>query len=367
MEISKFNDFQKKSVSSDKLWRQIVGAMLEWHPHSFWTFVLFVIPLSLGISYIIKSANINSYIYLIFLNLIVWLTVKVCRRLLEIFSLRKKDVAITWCYITILLAFGIWIICFLLVFNVKDDGKVAAAVAVVGIIISIVFQDKIKGVVAFLHLRMHHLLNIGDWIKVPCKDIVGEVKRITLTSVIIYNSDTTTSVIPISLLHSDHFINLQNMIKGNTYGRRMLKTFIFDTNWFCLLSKKQIEEIQKKHNIKLFLTDDEIKYGILNAKVYRLYLYHWLMSHEHVSQVPRLIISWKEQKESGMPLQVYIFITDSTYAAFEWQQSLIIEHIIESASWFNMQLYQDASAYDVSNSNIFLNDKPATYRKEDLL
>ena len=71
--------------------------------------------------------------------------------------------------------------------------------------------------------------------------------------------------------------------------------------------------------------------------------------------------------ESGMPLQVYAFIIDSGLSDFEWQQSQIMEHIITSASWFNMHLFQEASAYDVSNSNIYLTNQPATYRKEELL
>ena len=85
------------------------------------------------------------------------------------------------------------------------------------------------------------------------------------------------------------------------------------------------------------------------------------MNHPHVSQLPRLIVRWMEQKECGMPLQVYAFITDSSLPAFEWQQSQIIEHIIESMKWFGLRLYQSPSAYDVSNSNIFLSDKPASY------
>lgn len=90
------------------------------------------------------------------------------------------------------------------------------------------------------------------------------------------------------------------------------------------------------------------------------------MNHPHVSQQPRLIVRWMEQKESGMPLQVYAFITDSSLASFEWQQSQIIEHIMESMDWFGLRLYQSPSSYDVSNSNVFLTDSPATYRKEDL-
>lgn len=364
--VCKFSNFQTRFVSSDKLGRQIIGAVLEWNSAAFWTFVILVIPLSTGISYIIKPYDTYSSLYLVCLNFFVWLAIKTCRRLLDIFSLRKKDTAITWCYITVLLALWIWLVSFLLIFNTREDGRVATAVAVIGAIVSLVFQDKIKGAAAFFHLRIHHFLNIGDWIQVLSKDVDGEVQKITLTSVKISNWDTTTSIIPISMLHVDHFKNLQNMMEGKTYGRRMLMTFIFDINWFCSLSKELVRRIEKDRNINLYLSDGIIGNGILNAKVYRQYLYHWLMNNAHVSQQPRLMVRWLEQKESGMPLQIYAFITDSSLAAFEWQQSQIIEHIIESAGWFNMRLFQAASAFDVSNSNIYLTKEPALYRKEDL-
>lgn len=364
--MNKYIDFQKKNLSSNKTWRQILGALLEWKPISFLAFILFTLVLA-ALLYGFHQADTCSILELFGLNLIVWLTVKTCNRLLDLFNLLRKETAITWSYIIILLAFGGWIIGFLLIFKIQNDGRVAAAVAAIGAVISLIYKDKITGVFAFFHLRMHHFLNIGDWIKIPDKNVDGEVQKFTLTSVQINNWDTTTSIIPISMLQSEHFINLKNMMDGKTYGRKMLKTFVFDTSWFCPLTKENIRAIEKKHNINLHLKDEEIGDSILNAKVYRLYLYHWLMNNEHVSQQPRLIVSWLEQKESGMPLQVYAFITDSSLASFEWQQSQIIEHIIESASWFNMQLFQEASAFDVSNNNIFLTKKPAEYRKENLL
>ena len=305
--------------------------------------------------------------FLFFLSLFVaTLTIRTCLTLVKIFNLRVEERRITFSYIIILCTIGLFIISILIVFDVQNQPRLAAAVGVVGTILTWVFQDTIKGVAAFMHLRINNLLRIGDWIKIPKHDVDGEIKRVSLTTVTIYNWDTTTSSVPTSLLHSEHFQNLQNMMVGKTYGRRMLKAFVFDTNWFCSLSKEDIEKIEKKHHLELHFTEKELEAGILNAKAYRLYLYHWLMRHEHVSQMPRLIVRWLDQKESGMPLEVYAFITDSGLPAFEWQQSLIIEHIIESSSWFNMQLFQEASAYDVSNSNIYLTDKTADYRKEDL-
>jgi miniconductance mechanosensitive channel len=142
--------------------------------------------------------------------------------------------------------------------------------------------------------------------------------------------------------------------------------FLFDTGWFHILSESEIERIENEHNFKLFLDKEELKDGIINAKVYRLYLYHWLMGHEHISQQPRLMVRWMEQKECGMPLQVNAFILETGLDPFDWQQSMIVEHIMTSASWFGMRLYQSPSGYDVGHGDIHLTDRSATYKMDEM-
>lgn len=336
-----------KWIASPKILPQILGALIQWRPKYFWTFLLLVVPLSIGVSQIIAPDSFIKCIYLIGLNLAIWLTIKACRRLIDIFSLRKQDTGITWCYISILVVMGLWLISFLLIFNIKNNGKIAAAIGLIGTLLGWIFQDKIKGVVAFIHLRMHHMLNVGDWIQVPGKGVDGEVKKVTLTSVTISNWDTTTSVIPISILHADHFINLQNMMLGKTHGRRMYKSFIIDIGSIHPINQEQKASLLKKEEITKYLPVDEIKEGVSNAHLFRMYLFHYLMNHQHISQQPRLIVRWMEQQEGGMPLQVYAFIIDSSLASFEWQQSEIIEHIMESLEWFGLRLYQRPSGYDM--------------------
>ena len=306
----------------------------------------------------------NRWYQLAFLTLLILLVILVCRRLTEIFSLRKKEGGITWCQISILIAIGVWIVGFLIIFDTKNNSRLAAAIGVAGSLTAWIFQDTIKGVVAFIHLRLNHLLQIDDWIKVPKYNVDGEVKRVTLTTVTIYNWDTTTSSIPTSVLHSDHFINLKKMMDGKTYGRRMYKTFILDTGWFHIVTEEEANVLRQNEEILRHIPGNEIKCGMSNAHLFRIYLFHYLMNHSHISQQPRLIVRWMDQTECGMPLQVYAFITDSRLPAFEKQQSQIIEHIIESLEWFGLRLYQSPSSYDVSNSNIYLTQKPATYRKE---
>lgn len=358
-----FKRISKRNIASKNIWRQIFGAVIQWQPKSFLLFVLLALAMC-GIALIISPEKPINCLWLSLLTLIVWLTIKVGRTLANTFSLRKEEERITWSQIAILIVIGFWIIGFLIIFDTKENPKIAAAVALVGSVLGWIFQDKIKGVVAFLHLRFHHLLKMDDWIIVPSMNIDGEVKRITLTSVTVYNWDTTTSTFPISALHSGQFQNLQNMTKGKTYGRRMYMSFIFDTGWFHSITQDELESLKKREDVMQYLSEKELKLSELNAQLYRLYLYHWLMSRDHVSQQPRLIVRWQEQRPEGMPLQIYAFITEGSVAPFEWEQSQIVEHIIKSAEWFNMNLYQSPSGYDASNSNIYMSPQPATYRKK---
>lgn len=361
MSFTNISDFQKLSYSSVKLRKQILGTLLKWNWELF-GLLFALILISSGLSYFFVPDDWEKLIYFNILNIFTFLIIKSCYQLIAIFSLRKKDSKITWVYIVTMLTLIAWLLCFLLLYNTTDNLKIIAIIGAIGSLLSWIFQDKIKGVATYLHIRTHHLLNIGDWIQIPAKNVDGSITKITLTSVTISNWDTTTSIIPISALSTEHVINLQSMMEGKTYGRRMYKSFTLDTSWFHPLSEDEANRLKALDDVTKYLPKDEIKEHVSNAKLYRLYLYHWLTSHPHISQHPRLIVRWLEQTNNGMPLQIYAFITDSSLMSFEWQQSLIIEHIIESLNWFGLKLYQSPSSFDVSNNNIYLTSKPAIYR-----
>ena len=322
---------------------------------------LCLVPLCCGV--FTKTVE-ASWFQLLALTLFMCTIISVCNKLTDIFILRKKESGITWCQIFILIVAVLWIIGFLLIFNIQKDSRYFLAIGIVGTMLGWVFQDTLKGVVAFLHVRLNHLLSIDDWIQVPKYNVDGEVKRITLTTVTVYNWDTTTSSIPTSVLQSDHFVNLQKMSDGKTYGRLMEKAFILDTSKIHPISTDEAEQLKHEEEMRHLVPEEEIKEGVLNAHLFRLYVYHWMMNNPHVSQLPRLVVRWMEQKETGLPLQVYAFILDTSVTAFEWQQSLIIEHIVESLDWFGLRLYQNPSSYDIHSCMDCLTNNEVTKRKE---
>lgn len=313
--------------------------------------VLFLALVGMMIWSYCEGEHVARWQQFLALTLFVVSVVGVCASLTNIFSLHKKESGITWCQIIILAVICLWILGVIWIFNIQSSSNNTIVFGVVGGLLTLVFQDKIRGVVTFIHLRVNNLLNIGDWIQVPKFNLDGEVRKVTLTTVTVYNWDTTTSTIPISALHADHFINLQNMSEGKTYGWRMLQSYIIDTDSFKDITKEEAdvltsEEFNKSHNILEFLPKEEIKEGAFNAALYRVYLYHWMMKNPVISQQPRLIVRWNEQgAEGGLPLQVYVFIITDSVDDYEWQMSLITEHVAESLEWFGLRLYQRTSSY----------------------
>lgn len=366
--MNNHNSLSSNWISSQKWYLEILGALILSKVKAFVNIIMAFATVG-GIVFYKQG---RDALYLVAATLIVWLVWQVVRALTPIYCLRKKESRITWSQICLLLSFGVWLLVFIRILNVDKDSPSYIIVSVIGVVLGWVFQDTIKSVVAFFYLRANDLLKIGDWIEVPARGIDGMVKGITLTTVTIDNWDTTTSAFPTYILHSEYFKNSQKMMEGKTYGRQMKKTFIIDTGWIHTMSKEELDKLygvmdslsaEKKKVLKWFV-EKHAKPGVLNIELYRQYIYHWLMHHQHVSHEPRLIVRWLEQVPEGMPLQIYAFITDSNLAPFEWQQSQIIEHAIEALAWFNLQLYQAVSGYDASNSNITLVEEKADYRRQ---
>lgn len=362
--MNKHNSLSSNWLSSSRWYVQILGALILSKTKLLLLHSLLAIAILLALYF--YNTDLCIFVASTIGLLVVWHVVKT---LTPIYCLRKEEHRITWSQIIFLASIGAWTIIAIRFLGVTQDSPSYIILTGLGALLGWIFQDTIKSVVAFFYLRANDLLKIGDWIIVPDRDIDGMIRTITLTTVTLTNWDTTTSSFPTYILHSEHFKNYQKMMDGKTEGRQMLKTFIIDTGWIHAMSEVELENLKgilKKHDKDDFewFISHKAEAGMLNIQLYRQYIYHWLMHHKHVSQAPRLLVRWLEQTPEGMPLQIYAFITDSNLAPFEWQQSQIMEHAIEALAWFNLQLYQSASGYDASNSNIFITKTPADYHKD---
>ena len=349
-------------IASKNLFYQVLGALIK-------PTIMSVIGwlLLLCLSVVIGLQIFGNLIELSFKWYLFWMitiaalfSISACSSMADVFSLLKKEVELIHCQIAIFFVIGGWILGFLLIFDIRKDTNIYLALIILGSMIGWIFKDTLRGVTAFLHLRINHLLNIGDWIQVPKYNVDGEIRRVTLTTVTIFNWDTTTSSLPISVLHTEHFVNMQKMAEGKTYGRQMIKTFYINNKYIHQLSAQEIDNLRNKlilNDGPHYLQECEIQEGVLNIRLFRLYTYHWLMNHPDVSQKPWVLARWMDPDEHGIPLQIYVYLTKSNLSAYEWSQSQIIEHIIASLDWFGLQLFQSRSDVKEGNSQETCNEK----------
>ena len=221
-------------------------------------------------------------------------------------------------------------------------------------IVGLIFNDSIKGVVAYYHLRANKLLHIGDWIEVPAQNIDGEIKDISLVTVTINNSDNTLTNIPIQQLQNGSFKNKQSLFNGTATGRRMYRTFTIDTRSIKSMSTEDVEKLKEKfeqinEDTIIFTHFEPDTHSSLNIHLYRRYLTHWLMNNNHLTRYPRLIVRLQQPTSEGVPIQVYTYILKTDTMSFEQVQSSVAEHILLSMEWFGLRLYQKPSGEDIIN------------------
>lgn len=231
-----------------------------------------------------------------------------------------------------------------------------------GTLLGWIFQDAIKGVVAYYYFRINGLLHIGDWIEVQSQHIDGIITDFSLLTVTVENWDNTQSTVPIAALQTGSFKNNQEMLSGNKSGRRMYRSFIIDTRSIRTISKGEIDglidKLAKRGEDTFALkqidfSNEEVE--VLNIYAFRTYLYHWLMINDEVTRSPRLLVRLMEPIPEGIPLQIYVYILATTVAPYEQVQSRIMEHTLLAMQWFGLRMYQKPSGDDISKMMSVLN------------
>lgn len=263
--------------------------------------------------------------------------------------------------VAILIIIGIFIIFIVWLFGIKDSSSFVPF-SIFAALISWIFKDSIQGVIAYIYLRSNGLLHIGDWIQIPELNIDGTVTDISLITLTVRNWDTTTSNVAISKLQTNSFKNNQEMLNGNTEGRRMYRSFTIDSSSISALDKQQITLLKQKLQdlgIDTYFLQKatENKSEILNLQLFRIYLRHWLTNHHEISHLPRLLVRIMEPSPEGIPIQIYAFIRKYNLYQFELVQSEISEYAILSMSWFGLRLYQQPASKDIKDFVNIINSK----------
>lgn len=207
-------------------------------------------------------------------------------------------------------------------------------------VLMLVFKDSILGFVAGVQLSQNDMIRLGDWIQMPDGSANGNVEEITLNTIKVRNWDNTISMIPPYTLVTTVFRNWRGMQESG--GRRADKCIYIDMTSLEICGPDMIAAIRKTiPMMDEYLRDSGQEVGnTTNIRLFRIYIELYLRNHPDVNHDLDIIVTQKESTPYGLPVEVYFFIKDKTWANFEKKQSDIFGHLMTMPQEFGLHLYQ---------------------------
>ncbi len=229
-------------------------------------------------------------------------------------------------------------------------------------ILMLVFKDPILGFVGGIQLSANDMVQVGDWIEVPKHGADGSVIDIALTTIKVQNWDKTITTVPTYALISESFINWRGMF--NSGGRRIKRALYIDmtTVRFCtpeMLQRfhgfeilhgyldgkeKEIQAYNKQHCI-----DEHVLLNgrrMTNLGVFRAYVSEYLKRRPLIRQDMTFLVRHLAPTEKGIPLEIYVFCSDTNWVNYEGVQADIFDHMLAALPLFDLRVFQNPTGSD---------------------
>ncbi|WP_221032162.1 mechanosensitive ion channel family protein [Actomonas aquatica] len=233
-------------------------------------------------------------------------------------------------------------------------------------VLLLVFKDAILGFVAGIQISANDMVRVGDWIEMPKAGADGDVIDVALTTVKVQNWDKTITTIPAYSLISDSFRNWRGM--SDSGGRRIKRSIFFDISSIGFANPEQLERWSKIGHVREHLdrkrqeiAADNEKLGdeanvlgngrrLTNIGTFRAYCLNYLKTHPSVDTGKTLLVRQLQPTPHGLPLEIYCFANNTAWAVYEGIQADIFDHLFAVAKVFDLEVYQQPSGADFSDS-----------------
>lgn len=230
-------------------------------------------------------------------------------------------------------------------------------------ILTLVFKDTIMGFVAGIQLTANDMLRPGDWITMPKYQADGSVIDVTLNAVKVRNFDNTIVTIPPYALVSDSFQNWRGM--SESPGRRIKRSISIDMNSVKFCTPQMLEKFRKISLITNYIDNKEKELHQYNEErqidnsitvngrrqtnlgIFRMYIESYLKNHPDVSKELTCMVRQLQPTETGIPLELYVFLSEKRWVFYENIQSDIFDHILAVIPEFELQAFQAISGADI--------------------
>ncbi|HAC64495.1 MAG TPA: mechanosensitive ion channel protein MscS [Cyanothece sp. UBA12306] len=244
--------------------------------------------------------------------------------------------------------------------------NILAAVGAGSAIFMLIFKDSIMGFTAGIQLAANRMLSLGDWIEMPQYGADGFVNEINLFTVKVLNWDNTITLIPTYALISNSFKNWQAMFKSG--GRKIQRSVYIDMNFIKPCDGQMLERFSKIPHISEYIQEKLAESGeprekiavisdsilaqqklLTNIGVFRAYVTAYLKAHPKISDHHFFLVRQLQPTDHGLPIEAYVYCTDTAWADYETVQSDIFEHILSIVPQFDLKVFQNPTGYDLHN------------------
>jgi miniconductance mechanosensitive channel len=233
----------------------------------------------------------------------------------------------------------------------KNPSAILAGLGASAAVLMLVFKDTILGFVAGIQLSFNKMLNVGDWITIPSRNVNGIVEQVSLTTVKVRNYDNTILTVPPYTLVSESFQNWRGM--QDRGGRRVMRSINIDMNTvrFCT-----DEEMQRYASLGWLDGMETTNGKQVNLKIFRHYLEKYLTNHPGIivntEEKMLLMVRQLQPTPQGLPLELYFFSASVDWVPYEQLQADVFDHLIAVVKEFGLKIYQAPSGDDLLNISL---------------
>lgn len=211
----------------------------------------------------------------------------------------------------------------------KSPAYLISGLGAMAAVLMLVFQDSIKGLVAGIQLLFNDMLEVGDWIAMPARNVDGVVIEITLTTVKVRNWDNTILTIPPYNLLTETFQNWRGMQRSD--GRRLTRTINIDMRSVHFLTAAEA---------KKWGFDRTEHRTMTNLEVFRTQLHDLLIKDPDLNPTMGLMVRQLAAGSDGIPVQIYAFTRTKVWAEYEDIQSRLVEFALATLHEYHLVVFQ---------------------------
>src|SRR5690606_24112087 len=231
-------------------------------------------------------------------------------------------------------------------------------------VLLLVFRDSPLPLVAGIQSTRSDLIRVGDWLEMPQFNADGDAIDIALNSVRVQNWDKTITVIPTHKFLENSFKNWRGMHESG--GRRIKRAVHIDIGTIRFLTDEEIERFgrfvlleeyiaRKKAELeeynRIHCPDPSFVANarrLTNVGTLRAYIINYLRQHPGINKDLTFLVRQLPPGPEGLPIEIYVFTSDTRWAVYEGIQADIFDHILAIVPEFGLRVYQKPAGSDVA-------------------